>query len=107
MLAATHEVGDGARVRLRLARPSDLARIEAVVDSDERARELAFYDPRARLTVAATRPGPDGESIVGLAAVELGDEETEVVVADDEHGTGLDGLLAQAAVALATQRNAA
>ena len=108
MLAATHELDDGSRVRLRLARPTDFDRIETFLDDQSSAtdaRDLAFYDPRERLTLAATRPGPaGGEEIAGLAAVALDDDGAEVLVADDDLARSLDSLLSRAATAIVDQR---
>ena len=108
MLAATHELDDGSRVRLRLTRPSDVARIETFLDdltAPADARELVFYDPRERLTVAATRPGAaGGEEIAGLAAIAIAADDADVLVADDERAQSLDKLLSQAATVLAEQR---
>ncbi len=127
MLSATHELDDGSRVRLRLTRPTDLPRIEAFLErlsAETRSRRFlaatptlppalirhfAFYDPRERLTLAASRPGEGGEEIVGLADVALlatGLAEIGVVVGDDLQGVGLGKLLSEAVASLAIQRGA-
>ena len=104
MLAETHGLDDGSRVRLRLTRPTDLPRIAAFLDSEAGSRRFAFYDPRERLAIAATRPGAGGEEIVGLAEVDLDSPEPDVIVADEARRSGLRRLLAQAGAALARQR---
>lgn len=127
MLSATHELDDGSRVRLRLTRPTDLPRIRAFLERlspETRARRFlaatptlperlirhfAFYDPRERLTLAATRPGDGGEEIIGLADVALlgtGLAEIGVVVGDESQGCGLGKLLSEAVATLAIQRGA-
>jgi GNAT superfamily N-acetyltransferase len=127
MLSATHELRDGSRVRLRLTRPTDLPRIEAFLERlsagtrarrflsatptlpDALIRHFAFYDPRQRLTIAATQPGAGGEEIIGLADVALlatGLAEIGVVVADESQGLGLGKLLSEAVATLAIQRGA-
>jgi acetyltransferase len=127
MLSTTHELGDGSRVRLRLTRPTDLPKIElflASLSDDTRTRRFlvvtpklaaatvrhfAFYDPRERLTLAATRPGDSGEEIVGLADVALlntGLAEIGVVVDDAAQGQGLGSLMSEAVASLAIQRGA-
>jgi hypothetical protein len=109
MLAATHQLDDGSRVRLRLARPTDNERIDAFLDDlrvNVEARELTFYDPRERLTVAATQPGDGGEEIVGLADVELATGGVDVLADDDRAARGLDDLLIEAGVELANRRAA-
>src|SRR3954469_25873408 len=85
ILSGGHTLDDGARVRLRLTRPSDAALVRDFLErlssqtrqrrflvsmpqvSDATVRHFTFYDPRARITFAATMPGEVGEEIVGLA----------------------------------------
>ena len=112
MLASTHELPDGSRVRLRLARPTDLDRIESFLESagtDERGRRFAFYDPRERLVLAATSPAGNGEEIAGLADVTFRDDRAavDVLVDGDAGGRGLGALLAKAAASLARRRHGA
>src|SRR3954454_9022359 len=84
MLATTHELDDGSRARLRLTRPTDLPKIEAFLEGlspETRARRFltampalpgssirhfVFYDPRERLSLAATEPCDGGEVVIGL-----------------------------------------
>jgi acetyltransferase len=127
MLAATHELTDGSRVRLRLTRPTDLPKIEAFLDGlsadtlarrflvamprvpEHAVRRFAFYDPRERLTLAATMPNDGGEEIVGLADVALlntGLAEIGLVVGDQSQGRGVGKLLSEAVASLAIQRGA-
>jgi RimJ/RimL family protein N-acetyltransferase len=127
MLAATHELDDGSRVRLRLTRPTDLAKIEAFLQglsADARARRFlsatptvpdsvvrrfAFYDPRERLTLAATLPSDGIERIVGIADVALlatGLAEIGIVIADEFQSRGLGSLLSESVASLAIHRAA-
>jgi RimJ/RimL family protein N-acetyltransferase len=127
LLAATHELDDGTRVRLRLARPSDapLARdfLERLSDETRELRFLAampevsestvrwftFYDPRERVTIAATVPGKRGERIVGMADAAFlatGLAEIGVVVDEDHQGRGLGKLLSEAVASIAIKRGA-
>lgn len=127
LLATTHEVGDGLRVRLRLARPSDTGRVRAFLEalspeSRERrflaampvvpepvVRHFTYFHPRERLVVAATAPIDHTEEIVGLADVALlgtGLAELAVVVDDRRQGQGVGSLLAEAAAALAGRNGA-
>ena len=127
MLASTHELDGGSRVRLRLTRPTDLPKIESFLGGlspdtlarrflaatpalpDSLIRHFAFYDPRERLTLAATLPVDRSEEIVGLADVallETGLAEIGVVVGDEAQGRGLGRLLAEAVASLAIQRGA-
>ena len=112
MLASTHELSDGSRVRLRLTRPTDLPKIEAFLESlsatpEALVRHYAFYDPRERLVLAATMPRAGGEEIVGLAEVTLaatGSDEIAVVAGEDSQGRGVRTLLSQAGASLAIHR---
>jgi acetyltransferase len=127
MLATTHELSDGSRARLRLTRPTDLPKIEEFLEAlsaETRARRFlaatptlpgnvvrhfAYYDPRERLTLAATMPGQGGEEIVGMADVALlatGLAEIGIVVGDDSQGQGVGKLLSESVAALAIQRGA-
>ena len=127
LLATTHAAGGGARVRLRLTRPSDLAAVrdflEGLSPESRRRRFLAavprigaqlvrhfgFYDPRQRVVLAATVVAEGGEEIVGLADVAVlstGLAELGLVVGDAWQGQGVGGVLCEAAASLARQRGA-
>jgi RimJ/RimL family protein N-acetyltransferase len=127
MLSKTHELDDGARVRLRLARPSDGLPVrqflEGLSDETRRRRFLSptpavssstvrhftFYDPRERLILAATMPVSGQERIVGLADAAFlatGLAEIGVVVDDESQGKGLGKLLSEAVASVALQHGA-
>jgi len=128
LLATTHPVGGGPRVRLRLARPSDGPRVRAFLEglspetlalrflhaigaiSDNMVRQFTFYDPRARLVVVAVAmDGGSHEEIVGLAdVVRLGAglAELGVVVEDRRQGCGVGKLLTEVVASLAMQQGA-
>jgi GNAT superfamily N-acetyltransferase len=127
LLATTHAVGDGLRVRLRLCRPSDARRVRAFLDGlsdetrqrrflvatpqvgDNHVRHFTFYDPRERLVVAATRPVDGAEAIVGLADCALlatGLAELAVVVDDGAQGRGVGKLLTEVIAGLARRQGA-
>jgi GNAT superfamily N-acetyltransferase len=117
LLATTHEVGDGLRVRLRLCRPSDARRVSTFFDGlspDTRqavgeVRDFTFYNPRERLVLAAARPVDGTDTIVGLADCSLiatGLARLVVVVDDDAQGRGVGKLLTGAIAALARRQGA-
>jgi acetyltransferase len=127
LLATTHAVGEGSRVRLRLARPTDgegvRAFLEALSPESRRRRFLApvpsigerlvrhftFFKPRERLVVAAVSAEEDGEQIVGLgdvAVLSTGLAELGLLVAEEWRGRGVGGLLTEAVASLARQRGA-
>jgi RimJ/RimL family protein N-acetyltransferase len=127
MLAATHELPNGGRVRLRLTRPSDTPRVRAFLERlspetrrrrflipmpeipERMVRHFTFYDPRERLMIAATVPVEGVEEIVGLADVallETGVAEIGLVVDDDHQGSGVGALLSEAVASLALTQGA-
>ncbi len=117
LLATTHEVGDGLRVRLRLGRPSDARQISAFLDGLSAGtrqavgdvRDFTFYNPRERLVLVATRPVDGADAIVGLAdcaLISTGLAQLLVVVDDDAQGRGVGKLLTGAIAALARRQGA-
>jgi RimJ/RimL family protein N-acetyltransferase len=128
LLATTHPVGGGLRVRLRLARPSDGPRMRAFLEGlsaetrsrrflhamptvpDTLVRLFTFYDPRVRLVVVGVAMDPAGrEQIIGVAdVVHLGDGLAELgaVVDDERQGRGVGKLLTEVVASLALQQGA-
>ena len=127
MLSGSHTLDDGARVRLRLTRPSDAVLVREFLErlspetrqrrflvsmpqvSESTVRHFTFYDPRERITFAATRPGEVCEQIVGLADaafVGTGLAEIGVVVSDERQHQGLGKLLSEAVASIAIKRGA-
>jgi GNAT superfamily N-acetyltransferase len=127
LLATTHQLDGGRRVRLRLARPSDAVRVREFLERlspETRQRRFlspmpsvpqaiidhfTFYDPRERLVIAATAPGEGGEEIVGLGDVcfvSTGIAEIGLVVEEAHQSHGIGRLLAEAIASLALSRGA-
>jgi len=127
MLGTLHELGDGQRIGVRLARPSDAPRVRAFLESlSERTRLLrffvalpefdeltvqhfTFYNPRERLVLAATAPLAGVEQIVGLADVSLVDTgvgELGIVVADEHQRRGVGAALLECLAHLAAANGA-
>jgi len=126
MLATSHELDDGSRVRLRLTRPTDAALVRACLEGlsaetkagrllpptdvdEETVRHFTFYDPRERLVLAATTLVAGTERLVGLAHEEFlarALAEIGVVVDDDRQGQGLGKVLWGAGAWVALQRGA-
>jgi hypothetical protein len=101
VIFTTHRLDDGTRVRLRLARPSDLRGLQAFLDDTPElvVRRLTYYDPHERLTLLAVAFEDGAERIIGLAEVSLRDEradEVVVTVRDDLGPEGADALLTEA-----------
>jgi GNAT superfamily N-acetyltransferase len=127
MLSTTHELEDGARVRLRLTRPSDGLLVRSFLErlspetralrfltptpavTDTLVRHFTFYEPRERLILAATMLVGGSERIVGLAdAAFLGTglAEIGIVVGDESRGQGLGKMLSEAVASVAMQHGA-
>jgi len=127
MLATTHELREGLRVRLRLTRPTDAPRVRVFLNhlSDQTrhrrffiamphvpenvVRHFTFYDPRERLIVAATTHAEGTERIVGVADIAMldtGVSELAVVVADDYQRQGVGIALSEAVASLALRQGA-
>jgi len=127
LLATIHRLDGGLRVRLRLTRPSDAIRVRAFLERlspETRQRRFlspmphisqavvdhfTFYDPRARLVIAATAPGDGGEQIVGLGDVgflSTGIAELGLVVEEQHQSRGIGRLIAEAIASLALSRGA-
>ena len=127
LLATTHEVGDGLRVRLRLARASDTARVRAFLEAlspetlhrrfftampqvpEHVVRHFTFFDPRERLIVVAVAMQEGGEQILGLADVvmqDTGAAELAVVVADGVQNQGVGTLLTEVIASMARRQGA-
>lgn len=129
LLATTHPVEGGLRVRLRLARPTDRRAVRRFLEGlsaetrerrflhsmalvpERTVRHFTFYDPRERLVVVATAMlgGETLEEIVGLADLaHLGGglAELAVVVDDELQDRGVGKLLTEVIASLAMQQGA-
>src|SRR5213078_423672 len=103
LLSRSYELPSGPRVRLRLARPSDLPAIRALLAqrglpaTEIGLERLVRYDPRRRVVMCAMAPVAGAETLVGLGAIELQpDAEPETVVVDEDITDGLAALLGEA-----------
>jgi hypothetical protein len=88
LLATSYDIGGDRRVRLRLARPSDVPLVTEFLAagsgeaSHELVRRFTFYDPRERVVLAATMLADGRERIVALGDAAFSD--LPEVVLDDE-----------------------
>ena len=127
LLATTHALPNGERVRLRLTRPSDVSLVEGFLEGlspetrhlrfftagpgvpSQLVRHFTFYDPRERIVIAAVLPVDGYPRLVGLgdlAVLETGLAELGLVVDDERHGQGIGSLMCEALAWLAAQRGA-
>jgi GNAT superfamily N-acetyltransferase len=127
LLATTHPLPNGQQVRLRLTKPSDgpcvREFLEQLSPETRHRRFLApmprvpeavvehftFYEPQARLVLAATCLGERGEEVLGLADVSFihtGLAEIGLVVEEGHQNQGIGRLLSEAIASVALSRGA-
>lgn len=103
------ELGDGSRVRLRLARGSDLPHIrellrrEGLVLDPAALARLVHFDPRRRYVVCATGLVDSTETLLGIGAIafEADRPEPDLVIVVERYRDELSPLLTRALVAAA------
>lgn len=105
LLSRTYALPAGPRVRLRLARRSDLPAIRSLLDrrevpaGDLAVSRLVRYDPRRRAVLCATTALGGTETVVGVGAIDLAaDAAPDTIVVDEGLTQGLGKLLASALV---------
>jgi len=105
LMSRSYALPAGPRVRLRLARRSDLPGLRALLQSrdiepsDLALSRLVRYDPWTRVVICATAPLGGTETIVGVGAIELRDDSTpDTMVVDERLTEGLGDLLHSALV---------
>jgi hypothetical protein len=99
LLTGSHLLG-GRRVRLRLARSRDLRALAALLRAGGHDREtvalaaarLVRFDPRRRAVVCATALLGGAETIVGVAALDVGGEMPQTLCVDPALGEEFPGL---------------
>ena len=103
LLSRSYPLPYGPRVRLRLARRSDVPGIRALLAqrgvpaSELSLDRLVRYDPHRRAVICATAPLGGTESIVGVGAIDMApDAEPDTIVVDERLTDGLAELLAAA-----------
>ena len=100
--AHSHELPRGPRVRLRLVQIRDRRAIQSflaahrVTASELQAARLVASDPQRRVAVCATALLGATETVVGVASIDVGATEPDLLVVDAELTEGLDDLLTRA-----------
>lgn len=105
LMSRSYALPAGPRVRLRLARRSDVPSLRALlqsrgIDPSELAlSRLVRYDPWTRVVICATTPLGGTETIVGVGAIDLRDDSApDTMVVDERLTEGLGELLHSALV---------
>jgi hypothetical protein len=100
LLARSYALPYGPRVRLRLARRSDLPAIRALLErravpaSQLSLDRLLRYDPQRRVVMCASALVEGTETIVGIGAIDLAPEaQPDTLVVDERLTDGLGDLL--------------
>ena len=109
LLGESYELGEDFRVRLRMARSSDLLPIRALLASKHREPEaevtaLVQFDPRRRCVICATALIDSAETLVGVGAIDIDGDATaepDTLLVADEHAAQIAELLAGALIARA------
>ena len=111
LLGESYNLDDNFRVRLRLARSSDIVPIRALVARKPAAHELELaplvqFDPRRRCVICATALIDSAETLVGVGAIDIGGDATpepDVLLVSDEHAEEIAELLAVTLTARAVE----
>jgi hypothetical protein len=109
LLGGSYDVRNGFRVRLRMARSSDVAPIRALLERSRGTGELELvplvqFDPRRRCVICATALIDGAETLVGVGSIALdgdGLSDPDTLLVADEHADEIGVLLADALAARA------
>jgi hypothetical protein len=112
-LRRTFPVPGGPRVRLRMAGPSDRSHVtellagRGVPATDLDIQRLLAFDPARRHVLCAFAPVDGHETLMGLGAIDVGEDAPDVLVVDERLAGGLAELLGRVLVERARRRQAA
>jgi hypothetical protein len=109
LLGRSHEFDDGFRVRLRMARSSDLMPIRGLVERTRGEREVELaallqFDPRRRCVICATALIDSAETLVGVGSIDLDGEGRggpDTLLVAGEHADRVAALLTEELIARA------
>jgi hypothetical protein len=115
LLGESYTLEDNFRVRLRMARSSDIVPIRALVSRTPGARELELaslvqFDPRRRCVICATALIDSAETLVGVGAIDIDGDPTaqpDTLLVSDEHAEQIAELLAAALTVRAAEASRA
>ena len=115
MLGGSYVLDHDFRVRLRMARSSDIAPIRDLLERRRGAGEvdlvpLVQFDPRRRCVICATALIDSAETLVGVGSIALDDQrdpEPDVLLVAERHAGAIAELLARALVSWAADASEA
>jgi hypothetical protein len=104
LLGESYQLDDNFRVRLRLARSSDIGPIRQLAESNAGVprfdlAQLVQFDPRRRCVICATALIDSTEQLVGVGSIELDGDPTvqpDILLVGDEHAREIGELVAEA-----------
>jgi hypothetical protein len=109
----TFPVPGGPPVRLRMAGPSDGRHVQALLErrgvpaSDLDVQRLLAFDPARRHVLCAFAPVDGHETLMGVGAIDVGEDAPDVLVVDERLAGGLAEVLGRVLVERARPRHAA
>jgi len=112
-LRRTFPVPGGPAVRLRLAAPADRPRVRELLErrgvaaGELELRRLLAFDPARRHVLCALAPLDGQDTLVGLGAIEAGQDAPDVLVVDERLAGGLAEVLGRVLSERARPRHAA
>jgi hypothetical protein len=112
-LRRTFPVPGGPSVRLRMAGPADRVAVRALLErrdvdaSDLDVQRLLSFDPYRRHVLCAFAPLDGHETLVGLGAIDVGEDAPDVLVVDERLARGLAPVLGRVLTERARRRRAA
>jgi len=108
LVARSHSLPRGPRVRLRLAQSRDVRAIQTLLRARGIVREpleiarLVRSDPRRRIVICATALVDRNETLLGVAGMDVDAAEPDLVCVDETLTDGLTELLERALVSRAS-----
>ena len=112
-LRRTFPVPGGPPVRLRMAGPSDRAAVQALLTAatstppTSTSGACSSFDPYRRHVLCAFAPLDGQETLVGLGAIDVGEDAPDVLVVDERLARGLAPVLGRVLTERARRRRAA
>ena len=112
-LRRTFPVPGGPPVHLRMAGPSDRLAVAALLErrsvpaAELTLRRLLAFDPAHRHVLCALAPLDGAETLVGIGAIDIGEDAPDTLVVDERLAGGLADVLGRVLIERARRRRAA
>lgn len=112
-LRRTFPIPGGPPVRLRMAGPSDRRAVAALLQrrsipaAELELRRLLAFDPARRHVLCALAPLDGAETLIGIGAIDVGEDAPDTLVVDERLAGGLADVLGRVLIERARRRRAA